>query len=285
VNIQEALAFGQTQLNQSLDPTLDARLLLEFVLARSHAYLAAHREESLTAVQEEQYRRLVERAARHEPIPYLTGRAYFFGRSFKVTPAVLIPRPETEQLVEQALKWLAQAWVRNGNKPVVVDVGTGSGCIAVTIALDHPEVHVEAVDISEAALAVARENAAAYGVSGRIHFHLGSLLEPLDGCPDLIIANLPYIADAEWTAVPVGVKSYEPVTALRGGPTGLDLIQQLLTQAAMKLSPEGAVFLEIGWQQGPAVKEMAQTIFPAGWVEIFADYAGHDRIISIVKSL
>jgi release factor glutamine methyltransferase len=281
VNIQEALAFGRLELTRLSDPTLDARLLLEFVLEQSHPYLVAHREQSLTAAQEAAYRRLIERAAQHEPIPYLTGQAFFFGRLFHVTPAVLIPRPETEQLVECALKWLAQRWAGEYEGLRIVDVGTGSGCIAITLALALPEAQIEAVDISEPALNIARQNAKAHAIADRIQFHLGNLLEPVNGRPDLIIANLPYIADAEWTSLSVGVKSYEPVTALRGGPSGLDFIGRLLQQAREVLSPDGAVFLETGWKQGTAVKQLAQSLFPTAQVNLLADYAGNDRIISI----
>jgi release factor glutamine methyltransferase len=281
VIIQEALAFGRRQLTHSTDPTLDARLLLEFVLEKTHAYLVGHREEPLSAVQENQYRQLIRRAAQQEPIPYLTGQAHFYGRVFRVTPAVLIPRPETEQLVEAALRWVRQRQVDEGLK--IVDIGAGSGCIAITMALAWPAARVEAVDISAPALTVARENAALHGVSDRIHFHLGSLLEPVNGRTDLIIANLPYIADSEWTSLSDGVKSYEPVTALRGGPLGLDFIQQLLNQSKEKLAPDGAIFLEIGWKQGEEVKQLAETYFPEAQIDLLADYAGNDRIISIVR--
>lgn len=295
MTIQEALAFGRQQLIHSSAPTLDARLLLEFVLGKNHAYLVAHREEELTAVQEQEYCRLIERAARQEPIPYLTGQAPFFGRLFHVSPAVLIPRPETEQLVECAHKWAAHKWAAhlwaahlgaNARRQLqIVDVGTGSGCIAVTLALALPQAKIQAVDISESALAVAGKNAAAHQVADRIVFHHGNLLEPLNGRPDLIVANLPYITDEEWPHLSDGVKSYEPVSALRGGLAGLDYIGQLLSQAKEKLSPGGAVCLEIGWKQGAAVKELSQSFFPDAQVNLLTDYAGQDRIITIILPL
>jgi release factor glutamine methyltransferase len=281
VIIQEALAFGRHQLLHSSSPTLDARLLLEFVLGQNHPYLVAHREQPLSAVQEQSYRQLIQRAARQEPIPYLTGQAPFFGRLFHVTPAVLIPRPETEQLIERALKWAAHKWVQSRPPLKVVDVGTGSGCIAVTLALALPDANIEATDISQPALTVARQNAAAHDVANRIVFHQGNLLEPVNGRPDLIIANLPYITDEEWTSLPDGVKSYEPVSALRGGPAGLDYIHQLFSQAGEVLSPGGAVFLEIGWKQGLAAKRLGQSFFHNAQVDLLADYSGQDRIIAI----
>lgn len=278
MNIQEALAFGRRQLTHSTDPTLDARLLLEFVLGKSHPYLVAHGDHPLTAAQEKKYRRLMDRAAQQEPIPYLTGQAYFFGRKFTVTPAVLIPRPETEQLVERALR------SSNGRTQLnIVDVGTGSGCIAVTLALELPNARIEATDISEPALAVARQNAELHSVTGRIQFHQGNLLEPVSFQPDMIIANLPYVSDTEWTGLSLGIKSYEPATALKGGPSGLELINELLIQAKEKLSPDSAIFLETGWKQGQTAKQLAQSLFPTAQVSLLADYSGNDRIISIAN--
>ena len=275
MTIQEALAFGRSHLHTSPTPDLDARLLLQHVLQVDHSVLIAHGEAPLTAAQEIQYRQLVERAQRHEPIPYLTGSAPFCGLDFSVSPAVLIPRPETEQLVEAAL-----AWARLRQPLTVVDVGTGSGCIAVCLALHLPRAHVEATDISADALAIARGNAGRY-VPGRIHFHHGHLLEPVSLSPDLIVANLPYVTDAEWTMLDDGVKWYEPTVALQGGADGLDLIRQLLHQAKPKLNPGGAIFLEIGWQQGPAAQHLAQTYFPEAQVDVFPDFAGHDRLVVI----
>lgn len=274
--IQEALAFGRNRLSHSSSPTLDARLLLEFVLEKSHTYLIAHGEMALTVDQETHYRQLIHLAAQHEPVPYLTGQAPFLGRLFLVNSAVLIPRPETEQLVECAIEWAASR-----EQLKVVEIGTGSGIIAVSLALALPHTDIEAVDISEAALAVARQNAKRFQVTKQIRFQPGNLLEPIDGPIDLIVANLPYITDAEWTGLADGVKSYEPTSALRGGRNGLDFIDPLLGQAKEQLAPEGAVFLEIGWKQGPAVITLAEAHFPDKQVNLLVDFAGNDRIISI----
>ena len=276
MNIREAWSFGRFQLaHTSPTPELDARLLLEFVLQVSHSHLLAHGEEALTAEEESRYRDLIRRAAQKEPIPYLTGSAPFFGLDFEVTPAVLIPRPGTELVVELALEWAGRHEVHHA-----VDVGTGSGCIAVMLARCIPEARVTAVDISTAALQIARRNGRRHA-PGRICFRQGDLLQPLDETVDLIVANLPYIAESEWTLVDDGVKWYEPAGALQGGADGLDLIKALLQQAAGKLNPAGAIFLEIGWQQGPAARAVAQRRFPAANVEVIADHAGHDRIVAI----
>jgi release factor glutamine methyltransferase len=276
MTLSEALIYGRHQLHQSDSPALDARLLLEHVLQTNHSYLVAHSDELLPADQEQHYQRLLAQAARREPIPYLTGSAPFYGRDFLVNSAVLIPRPETELLVESAA-----AWADHRLPLQLVDVGTGSGCIAITLAHLLPQATVAATDISADALTVARRNAERHQVAGRIHFHQGHLLEPAPVQPHLIVANLPYIADNEWTAVDDTVKWYEPAVALRGGPDGLDLIRSLLAQASTRLAPAGAIFLEIGWQQGQAAQAAAQTYFPTAQVQVKADYAGNDRLVVV----
>ncbi len=276
MNIREAWTYGRKYLAQaSPTPDLDSRLLLEYVLKADHSYLVAHGEKCLTASQEQKILYLFDRAQKKEPIPYLMGSAPFFGLDYKVSPVVLIPRPETEQLVEMALSWAKD---RKGLD--VVDVGTGSGCIAVSLAVHLPQASIWAIDISVEALALAQENAEQHA-PGRIVFHDGSLLSSISFPVDLIVANLPYIAEDEWTLVDDGVKWYEPTVALRGGTDGLDLINELLQQAANLLRGKGAVFLEIGWQQGQAVEQLAKKQFPFADITLVADYAGHDRIISI----
>lgn len=273
--IQTAWRVGRAQLHDSPSPALDARLLLGHALGCDHAYLAAHGDEALTAGQWADYAALLARAAAGEPIPYLVGHAPFFGLEFEVSPAVLIPRPETEGLVEVAL-----AWARGRGAMRAVDVGTGSGCIAVTLARHLPEVAVAAVDVSAAPLAVARRNAERHA-PGRVHLLRGDLLAALIPGFDLITANLPYVAGPEWTALPVGVQSYEPALALDGGPDGLDLIRALLPQAAGRLRPGGLLLLEIGWRQGAAVAGLARQAFPAARVEVRPDFAGHDRVVAV----
>jgi len=282
MNIAEALALGRDLLPLSPTPALDARLLLEYVLGVKHSYLVTYGDQKLMPGEQATFRTLITRAARLEPIPYITGRAPFYGLEFSVTPAVLIPRPETEILLEAALAWAGQGQ-DPGHDFTVVDVGTGSGCIAILLALRLKGARVSAVDSSPAALALARTNAEALGAAAAIHFYLGSLLEPLPDPPDLIVANLPYIADHEWPLLQEGVKLYEPDLALRGGLDGLDMIRQLLIQASKRLAPRGAIFLEIGWRQGPEVEHLARVTFPTAQVNIRKDYGGHDRILSIVS--
>lgn len=276
MDIGAAWAYGRNQLSGVSDSAdLDARLLLEHVLGVSYSYLLAHREEPLTAVQVQTYRQLIARAWRKEPVPYLTGQAHFYGMTLQVDAAVLIPRPETERLVDLVLAWAAP------RQPLhLVDVGTGSGCIAIALARHLDQAVVTAVDISAAALWVARQNAERLA-PGRIEFRQGSLLQVVPEPIDLIVANLPYVADDEWTLVDDGVKLFEPAVALQGGTGGVELVDALLRQAVGRLRPRGAIFLEIGWQQGEVVSRLARAAFPNSHVEVIADYAGHDRIVAV----
>jgi len=275
MTIDDALKYGRFHLTTSPSPHLDSRLLLAHVLQANHAYLIAHGDEVLTAVQETKFRAMINRAQQQEPIPYITGTAAFFDMDLIVTPAVLIPRPETEMLVERAA-----AWLKGQQHATIVDVGTGSGCIPIALARQFPQASVSAVDISADALKIARNNAATFAPN-RIQFHQGHLLRPISHPIDLITANLPYVTDTEWTLLDDGVKLHEPSLALRGGKDGLDLIRELLQHAVSKLSASGAIFLEIGWQQGPATQTLVSAVFPNAQIDLIQDYAGHDRIVGI----
>jgi release factor glutamine methyltransferase len=263
--------MAEETLADSPTPGLDARLLLEHVVAENHAYLVAHDSDFLNRPQVSHYHELLDRAARREPIPYIIGYSQFYGFELKVAPPVLIPRPETERLVEFALEWLNRRF-SSLDSAHIVDVGTGSGCIAIALARAFPRAIIEATDVSSAALEIARQNTERLDLSDRIRFH--------QGC----VANLPYIADHEWTSVDGGVKWFEPDVALRGGSDGLDSIRQLLRQAGERLAPSGAVFLEIGWQQGKAANLLARSTFPSSRVDILPDYAGRDRVLRIVMT-
>ena len=275
MNINEAWIYGRFHLASSFTPNLDARLLLQHLLQVEHIYLVGHGDEMLTAVQQNNYKQLIKRAANQEPIPYITRTAPFYGRDFTVTPAVLIPRPETEQIVE-----LAIAWAKSHGSLEIVDVGTGSGCIAVSLAAEIPQAKITAIDISTDALIIAKRNGEKH-TPGQITFRQGNLLLPLKQPVDLIVANLPYITSDEWTMLDDGVKLYEPKLALKGGNDGLDLIRELLQQAAIKLKPDGAIFLEIGWQQGQAAQQLARSVFPGKTISLRQDFGARDRIIEI----
>lgn len=277
ITIKQAWQLGRAELESSPTPTLDARLLLESALGRPHSYLVAHGDEALPPEVEARFRDGLARAARQEPIPYITGRAPFFGLELVVSPAVLIPRPETEMLVERAIRW---ATGRDGRPVRIVDVGTGSGAIAVALAAHLPQADVWATDLSAGALAIAEQNVMRH-TPGRVALREGDLLEPVAGRFDLIAANLPYVTDAEWTALDDGVKWYEPELALKGGPDGLALIRRLLAVAEDRLEPRGLILLEIGWQQGDVAVRLACNYFPRAAVELWADFAGNDRLVTI----
>lgn len=274
--IREAWENGRFQLTPtSPTPQLDARLLLEHVLGVSHSYLVAHGNDPMNGNNVATYQTLLNRASQQEPIPYLIGHAPFFDMDLAVSPAVLIPRPETEELV-----LLVETTGRQWAAPRLVDIGTGSGCIAIALARKMARVQVTAVDLSPAALAIAQQNARQFAPN-RITFVQGSLLEPVVGPFDLIVANLPYVTTAEWTELDDGVKLFEPRLALDGGDDGLLLVRELLRQAVDKLANNGVVLLEVGWQQGTAVANFAQTIFPTASITLQPDFAGLERFVIV----
>lgn len=261
-------------LAQSDNPLADARALLAHILRVDASYLIAHPEKGLTHSQLDAYFDAVARAERHEPLPYIVGSAPFRYLNLRVTPAVLIPRPETEQLVDKVI-----GWVGRRRRLTLVDVGTGSGCIGISLATELPDTNVFATDVSAEALTIARDNARQHDAT--ITFLQGSLLEPLEQRVDAIVANLPYITDAEMETLQPSVKQFEPSLALRGGANGLDLVRDLLEQAQTKLNSGGAIFLEIGYRQGPAAVALAQSIIPTAIVRCQRDFADHDRFVIV----
>ena len=285
--IQTILGPAARQLRAAGSPTpsLDAQLWLAHVCGLSRAQLLAHPERDVSPEDAARFNEGVARLAAGEPLPYLTGRIDFYGLSFEVTPATLIPRPETEHLVDAALD-LAR-YRKPHSAPLrgpwsqIADIGTGSGCIAASLAVHLPDIRLLATDTSPAALEVAARNARRHGVAERITFLQGHLLEPLPGRVDLIVANLPYVADDEWDALPVSVREHEPAGALRGGVRGLDLIDALLAHAPAVLHPKGAIVLEIGAAQGPAALALAQARLRGADVKLRQDFAGRDRLLLI----
>ncbi len=257
---------------------LDAEVLLSELLQRPRAWLLAHEDVLLTAEQEQHYRHWIARRARGEPVAYIIGYRWFYGLKIHVTPDVLVPRPETEHLVELALEDLE---TRPGLYHRVVDVGTGSGAIAVAIARHEPRAVIVATDISSRALRVARHNAHLHGVAGRTFFLCADLLTPLVGPFDLIVANLPYVGFGEAEELAPDVRRYEPPEALWAGANGLALIQRLLQQAPHRLSPKGTLLLEVGYRQARTVAQMAAQALPDAQVTIHRDLAGHERVVCV----
>lgn len=209
-----------------------------------------------------------------EPLQYVVGHVDFFGLQLKCDPRALIPRAETELLVEEILA--STFWVNQS--ATVVDVGTGSGCIAITLATQRPDANFKAIDLSTKALSLARENARSHGLENKILWLNKSLLDDCapESC-DAVVANLPYISTRDWKALPPAVRDHEPQTALDSGPTGMELIKELATQARYVLIPGGMLFLEFGFDQGPSVRRCLEKLNYLN-IQIKRDLAGHDRI-------
>ena len=279
IHLQVALQQAVQALQNAgvLEARLDAELLLGHTLGLNRAAILAQYERPLTPKELTRYRDLVARRAAREPLPYITGHREFFGLDFAVDARVLIPRPETELLVEHALS-IAR---RTAGPLEIADVGSGSGAIAVTLVVNLPQATVYALDDSAGALEVTAGNARRHNVAARVRCWQGDLLAPLPGPVDLIAANLPYVTTGEWEALPAELHDHEPRAALDGGPDGLDAIRRLLASAGPYLRPGGALLLEIGASQGAAVTTLAQHCFPAADVRLHRDYAGLDRVVIV----
>lgn len=266
---------------KSDSPELDSQVILAHVMDKPRTWLLAHLETPLSAPQLAAVDAAVSRLAAGTPLPYVLGHWEFFGLDFDLTPEVLIPRPETEMLVEKAIAWL-QA---NPARRTVADVGTGSGAIGVTIAAHIPDARVFATDISLSALQVARRNAAKFDVLARLDFIQCDLLPPHHaslssaGHFDLICANLPYIPTQTLRALQVYGR--EPVLALNGGEHGLDLIQRLLNLASDWLAPQGLILLEIEASQGMKVVSLAYDMYTEAHIHLHRDLTGRDRLVEI----
>jgi release factor glutamine methyltransferase len=275
--IDQALQAARKRIEPvSSSSSLDAQVLLAEILGANRAYLLAHGDEALTSKQHDRYCTFVERCAAGEPVAYILGRRAFYDRDIIVSPAVLIPRPETELLLEAVL-----AAVEKQPQVIAVDVGTGSGALAVTLAAHCPQATVYATDSSPPALDIARKNAARHNVN--VIFMQGDLLQPLiqrNIRIDILMANLPYIASDALPAL--AVSRYEPLAALDGGPDGLVVIRRLLEQAPTVCQPGTQVLLEIGADQGDAVRKLVVGSLSPRRVDVRKDYAGHDRIVHAV---
>jgi release factor glutamine methyltransferase len=279
MQVKEALGQAASQLREHgvESPRLDAELLLAHVLDLNRAALFTWPDRRLTPKELTRFRDLVVRRAAREPLAYIVGHREFFGLDFRVDPRVLIPRPETELLVEHVLR-LAE---RMDSAIRIADVGAGSGAIAVSMAVRLPGATLYALDDSAGALALTAENARRHGVAARVHCLEGDLLEPLPEPVDLITANLPYVATEEWQHLIPEIREYEPRAALDGGPDGLNLIRRLLAMAPARLEPGGMVLLEIGASQGEAVTGLARAHFPRADIAVVQDYAGLDRLVIV----
>jgi release factor glutamine methyltransferase len=262
-------------------PALDASVLLAHIASRPRAWVLAHPELTLTTEQQRQLADSLSRLERGESFPYVLGHWEFFGMEFDLTPAVLIPRPETELLVERAIAWLGESPVRR----TIADVGTGSGAIAVSVAANIPDARLLATDLSHEALTVARRNALKFDVAERIDFvqcnllpaHPASLATELHF--DLLCANLPYIPTE--TLHTLSVFGREPARALDGGADGLEVIRRLLETGADWLAPNGLMLLEIESTRGIQALNLAYDLFSQARINLHRDLAGQDRLLEI----
>jgi release factor glutamine methyltransferase len=298
MDIRTALKQALAELRDAQVPsyTLAAELLLLHALGRDRTWIYAHPEEEISAADAERYYALIRRRAGGEPTQHLTGKQEFWGLEFEVTPDVLIPRPETEHLIEVALDRLAVRELRagrpqktDGSGLSIADIGTGSGCLAIALAKELPGAAIYATDISSAALNVARRNAVRHGVSDQIHFFESNLIEGVSGSPlatchspllfDLLVSNPPYIGRREAAALMREVREHEPEIALYGGEEGYELYADLIAQAAMHLKPGGILVLELGHNSLPAVQPLLDS---SRWtnVGITNDLAGIPRVLA-----
>lgn len=282
MTITEALRRGAATLRAAdiEDASIEAEVLLRHALGLSRAHLLARLPDTLPPEIEHRYVTLLRRRARHVPTAYLTGMRAFYDLDLAVAPGVLIPRPETEHIVETALR-LGRELLDQKERGTLVDVGTGSGAIALAVAKHLPALRVLATDCSPAALTIAALNARRLRLAGRVTFLLGDLLEPVQEPVDLITANLPYIPTDVIPTLAPEVRDHEPHTALDGGPDGLRLIARLLAQASCTLASDGVIVLEIGQDQREGVQALVQETLPGASVTIAPDLAGRDRVAVI----
>ena len=250
---------------------LEAELLLRHVLKINRTQLYLDLEQELSPEGEKAFGHLVERRLSGEPAAYITGNREFYGLEFYVNPHTLIPRPESELLVETALR-LAQSQ----SLSTIADIGTGCGAIAVSLALELPRTRIYATDISLAALEVALVNCQRHSVTDRIHLLQGDMLEPVPEPVDLIVANLPYVRQAE-----IAPDSFEPLLALDGGAEGTESIARLCRQAKSKLADGGSMLLEIGAGQGETITGLLKSLFPDGKIEVIPDLSSLERVVSL----
>jgi release factor glutamine methyltransferase len=267
---------GHLKEHGSETPRLDAEILLAHARGCKRIELYTRFDEPLTDAQRAVMRDLAKRRAKSEPVAYLVGHREFFSLDFRVTADVLIPRPDTETLVVELLDA-----ARPLEAPRVLDLGTGSGCIAIAAAVNHPPARITATDLSEAALAIARQNAETHGVSDRIRFLQGDLFAALpDGEPfEVIASNAPYIADHERETLQNDVRKYEPHTALFAGPIGTEILFHIIDGAAARLVPAGTLILEIAPEQAAAVRARIESNEAYQDVRVIKDSAGLARVV------
>jgi len=279
-----SIAIKRLELAGCGTPKLDAEVLLSFYLKVDRSFIFAHYSEDLDDKRCEAYFELIDMRAAGVPVPYITGTQEFMGISFKVNQHVLIPRPDTETLAEEAIKAVKAKKRLLGNVDIL-DLCCGSGALCVSLAYYLPKARFEAVDISKKALETAKQNAADYDLSSRIKFLHGDLLEPVrkgslgKGRFDIIVSNPPYIRSEEIRTLQREIVEFEPLIALDGGTDGLDFYRRIVDGAAVHLKKEGELMLEIGWDQAEDLRRIIAEDGRYSEAEIIKDLAGHDRVV------
>ncbi|MDP6142260.1 MAG: peptide chain release factor N(5)-glutamine methyltransferase [Dehalococcoidales bacterium] len=274
MTLKECLNCGRETLAASdiLYPSLESEVLLRQALKLSRVQLYLDFDLELNRGQKETFWRLVKRRLKGEPTAYISGHREFYGLDFAVTSDVLIPRSETELLVEKTV-----SLAKNHGSPVIADIGTGCGAIAISLALELPQAKIYATDISALSLEIAQANCLKHEVTDRVSLLQGNMLESLHESVDFIVSNPPYVKEKE-----ISDDSFEPVLALNGGADGLDLIRRLCHQLDGKLRPGGYLLLEIGQGQKKAVIDLLDSLFPLADIEVTSDLSGVDRVISAI---
>ena len=267
-------------------PRLSAELLLSHALGLKRIELYTQFDKPVAKPELDELHNLVKRAGGHEPVAYLIGRTEFYSLELNITNDCMIPRPETELLVQRAIEFLR---TRPGTQ-FVCDLCTGSGCVAVAIAKNFPDARIIATDISSAALDVAAQNVEKHKLAERITLLQGDLFEPLVRPLDveqfdLIVCNPPYVSAAEYDALEKNVKDYEPRIALFAGDDGLDIYRRIIEKADQFLKPEAALMLEIGYAQGPAVRDLLEHTGAFGEIKVEKDFHDNDRIVTAKRTL
>ena len=285
-SIADALRDVSQRLGASASdsPDQEARWLLGHILQKPSAWIAIHRLDSVDPATKIQLDSLIERRLEGEPLSYVLGSGDFYGRRFLVDDRVLSPRPETEELLEAAIQWARSMPPRSGSRPLAVDVGTGSGVVALTLALELPSFRVIGTDLSDNALAVARLNRDRHHLSTDVEFVRASGLDAIAGPIDLLAANLPYVRTDQLSHLQPEVLR-EPRIALDGGPDGFEIYRNVLRQAHEKLAPSGGLFFEIGSEQGSVARSFASELFPEYRVAVVSDLSGRDRVLAVSPKL
>jgi len=283
VNLKEALYKAESIIASQhiADARNEAELLLMHFLGIGKAELYTRLQELTSPSEVEGFWYLVQHRCHHEPTAYILKQCQFYGIDFYIDSRALIPRPESELLVEGALEFIRQRFPSEIPSSIA-DVGTGSGALAIVVALHQPQAEIYAIDVSAAALEVARMNCSKHGVEKHVHLLLGDMLQPLPKPVDIILANLPYVKESELPQLSPEIKNFEPIIALAGGRDGLEKVRQLLPQAKQKLLPGGLILLEIGQGQGPVATALVKDYFPTAKIDLIPDLGGIDRVVRVV---